>query len=42
VYVCKAAKGRNGAPERGRERERGRDRERYIARDAERKVESMR
>jgi hypothetical protein len=38
VYVCEAAKGRNGAPERGRERQR----DIYIERDAERKVESMR
>ncbi len=42
VYVCEAAKGRNGAPERGRERQRERDRERDIVRDAEREVESMR
>jgi hypothetical protein len=43
MYVCEAAKGRNGAPERGRERQRERDRERDdIERDAVREVESMR
>ncbi len=42
VYVCEAAKGRNGAPERGRERQRERDRERYIERDVEREVKSVR
>ncbi len=42
MYVCEAAKGRNGAPERGRERQRERDREQDIKRDAERKVDSVR
>ena len=39
MYVCEAAKGRNGAPERGRERQRERERDTYIERCREKSGE---